>query len=61
MGRRMRLEPHVTVNELERRYRAAIAAMEYVVGQVGFEADTSWHALVLQRHNATPYEPILAV
>ena len=31
------------------------AVMEFVVGQVGCEADVSWHAPVLQLHAATPY------
>jgi hypothetical protein len=33
----------------------AIADMEFVVGQMGFEANASWHAPVLQRHAATQY------
>lgn len=37
---------------------AAIAVMEFVAGQVGFEVDASWHAPVLQRYAATPYEKI---
>jgi hypothetical protein len=41
---------------LGRVVSAAIAVMEFVVGQVGFEADVSWHALVLQQHAATPYD-----
>jgi hypothetical protein len=32
------------------------ATMEFVVGQIGFEAGASWHSLVLQRYDATPYE-----
>jgi hypothetical protein len=34
----------------------AISLVQLVVGQVGFEVDASWHALVLQRCCATPYE-----
>lgn len=33
----------------------AIAVMEFVIGQVGFKADASWHGPVLQQHAATPY------
>lgn len=35
---------------------AAIAVVEFVVGQMRFEADSSWHAPVLQLHAATPYD-----
>lgn len=31
----------------------AIAVVEFVVSQVGFEADASWHAPVLRQHVAT--------
>jgi hypothetical protein len=41
---------------LDRICCVAIAVPEFVVGQVGFEADVSWHAPVLQLHTATPYE-----
>jgi hypothetical protein len=34
----------------------SIAVVEFVVGQMGFEVDASWHAFVLQQHEATPYE-----
>jgi hypothetical protein len=34
---------------------AAIAVMEFGIGQMMLEADMSWHALVLQQHTATPY------
>jgi hypothetical protein len=34
---------------------ATIAVMEVVLGQMGFEADVSWHAPVLQLHAATAY------
>ena len=34
----------------------AIAVMEFVIGQMGFETDASWHAPVLQQHAATPYQ-----
>ncbi len=30
--------------------------MKFFDGQVGFETDTSWHALVLQRHHVTSYK-----
>ncbi len=40
---------------LDRIMCAAITALEFVVGQVGCEADVSWHAPVLQLHTATPY------
>jgi hypothetical protein len=33
----------------------AIARLQPVIGQVGFEADALWHAPVLQWHGATPY------
>lgn len=42
--------------QLNRISCATIAFMEFVVGQVGFEADASWHAPVLQQRAATPYE-----
>ena len=45
---------------LDRIMCAAIAVMEFVLGQVGFEADVSWHAPVLQLHTATPYKRALA-
>jgi hypothetical protein len=35
---------------------APIAAIEFVTGQMGFEADALWHAPVLQRYGAAPYE-----
>src|SRR5258708_33837244 len=35
---------------------SAIALLEFVVGQVGFEVDASWHAPVLQQHAATLYQ-----
>ena len=41
---------------LDRITCVAIAVVEFVVGQMGCEADASWHALVLQLHAATPYE-----
>ena len=34
---------------------SAIALLEFVVGEVGFEVDVSWHASVLHLHAATPY------
>lgn len=41
---------------LDRITCAAIAVMELVIGQVGFEMDVSWHDLVLQQYTATPYD-----
>jgi hypothetical protein len=35
---------------------STIALLEFVVGQVGFEVDASWHAPVLQQPAATPYD-----
>jgi hypothetical protein len=37
---------------------APIPLLEFVVGEVGFEVDTSWHASVLQLHAATPYHTL---
>jgi hypothetical protein len=33
-----------------------IAVMEFVVGEVGFALDASWHAPVLQLPTATPHQ-----
>jgi hypothetical protein len=41
---------------LDRITCMAIAGVEFVDSQVGFEADASWHAPVLQQHAATPYD-----
>lgn len=41
---------------LDRICDAAIAVVKFVVSQMGFEADVSWHALVLQQPAATPYQ-----
>ena len=43
---------------LDRIMCTAIAVMEFVVGQMGFEADASWRAPVLQPHAETPYQVI---
>jgi hypothetical protein len=42
---------------LDRIRGAAVVVME-VVGQVGFEVDASWHALVLDLHAATPHDTL---
>jgi len=39
---------------------ASVAVVEFVVVEVGFEVDVSWHAPVLQLHAATPYYPLAA-
>jgi hypothetical protein len=33
-----------------------LATCVFVLSEVGFEPDASWHALVLQRSSATPYD-----
>jgi hypothetical protein len=46
----------VPMAALDRIMCPVIAVVEFVVGQMGCEADVSWHAPVLQLHAATPYE-----
>jgi hypothetical protein len=46
----------VPMAALDRIICPVIAVVELVVGQMGCEADVSWHAPVLQLHAATPYE-----
>ena len=42
--------------EIDRVAGLVIARLQPVVGQVGCEADTSWHAPVLQHYAMTPYQ-----
>jgi hypothetical protein len=44
------------VGTLDRITCPAIAVVEFVVSQVGYEVDASWHVPVLQLHAATPYD-----
>ena len=46
----------VPVAALDRIIGSTIARVEFIVGEVGFEVDASWHAHVLQLHAATSYE-----
>ena len=48
----------VPMAALDRISYTAIAVMEFIVSQMGFEVDASGHAPVLQRHAATPYDTI---
>lgn len=47
---------NVPAAALNRVAGVPIPAMKFVVGQMGFEMDASWHACVLQQHVATRYQ-----
>jgi hypothetical protein len=45
---------------LDRIAGAAVVRIEVVLGEMWGEMDVSWHAAVLQRSGATPYDTIFA-
>jgi len=42
-------------DKLDRISCSAIPLLQFVVGEMGFEVDASWHALILHIYAPTPY------